>query len=83
MGQLVQDINMILTLVEVIKGLAEQFEVPGFGKEKKEAVLNVLGTLCDNGWIAMPKDRALSIGGALIDIVVAFYNLIGKFKHSA
>lgn len=71
----------------VIKGIAELIkivETPGFGKEKKETVLKIIGTLYDElqKEISIPisKERVLSIAGTAIDILVAFYNLVGIFR---
>jgi hypothetical protein len=82
--KILQELTALIKLIEVIKELVVQFEHPGFGEEKKQAVLSVVGALYDLVDIFTPftKEKVLEISSILIDIIVAFYNLIGKFKHS-
>lgn len=78
-------IGAIFVLIKVIPELIELFETPGFGKEKKDAVLEVLelvltevkkaaGLSFDLAWV-------MGLAGKLIDIIVAVYNAFGFFTH--
>ena len=62
--------------------LTQTFETPGFGAEKKKAILDIIAIIYDNLGIAViSKEKVLGIAGAAIDIAVAFFNAIGWFKH--
>ena len=72
-------------LVPVILALIKEFEVPGFGKEKKEAVLKAVGLFYDKiigtVSIGISKEKVLGITGDFIDIAVSFFNIVGWFKR--
>lgn len=86
-GNLVNDVVKYLAaaiaLFTAVKKLVEEFEVPGYGPEKKQAVLDALASLYDAGrdWIPMEKEKVLSLASALIEIIVQFNNIVGIFKH--
>ena len=72
-------------LVPIVLALIKEFEVPGFGKEKKEAVLKAVGLFYDKIVGTVPifgfsKEKVLGIAGDFIDIAVSFFNIIGWFK---
>jgi len=73
-------------IVPIVLTLIKAFEVPGFGKEKKETVLEAVGLFYDKiiGTvdIGFSKEKVLGIAGDFIDIVVGFFNIVGYFKKS-
>jgi hypothetical protein len=83
MAKIMELISMFAGIIPLIVTLINQFETPGFGPEKKKAILDVIEGLYDGlGITAMTKEKVLGISGTLIDIIVAFYNAIGWFKKS-
>ena len=81
MTKILELIGIIGGLIPVILSLIKEFETPGFGAEKKQAVLDAIELLYDQLNItAIAKDKLLGIAGAFIDIAVAFFNVIGWFK---
>jgi hypothetical protein len=80
-------IAIITIIVALVKELIEVFEIPGYGAEKKQAILDVLAMVFDviqEHLFELPfsKDKLLSIAGGLIDIFVSFFNSTGQFVHS-
>ena len=80
-------IQLLVGLIKPIKEAIEAVEQPGYGEEKKEAVLNLLREviLTAKGMVPgldIPEDTILNFADGIIDIIVAFYNLTGKFKKS-
>lgn len=75
------------TLFTLVKQLVEDFEtdqVPG--EKKKEAVLQLLKAAIDatgSMGITIPASILLTLAAALIDALVAGYNLIGKFRKKS
>jgi len=69
-----------------IRDLVEVLEVPGKGEEKKRRALEVLGVIYDAYGEAftapIQKERFLAYCSAVIDIIVAFLNAVGLFRHS-
>jgi len=62
--------------------LIKEFETPGFGAEKKQVILDSIELLYDQLEItAITKEKLLGLAGNFIDIAVAFFNVIGWFKH--
>ena len=83
MTQILQILGIFAGLIPVVLTLIKQFETPGFGPEKKKAVLDAIGLIYDNlGITVISKDKLLGIIGGFIDIVVAFFNVVGWFKNS-
>jgi hypothetical protein len=76
--------KLIAGIVPIVLMLIKEFELPGFGKEKKEAVLKAVGLFYDkivgNVSIGISKEKILGIAGDFIDVVVGFYNIVGYFK---
>ncbi len=74
-----------IAVLAAVKKLVEEFEVPGYGPEKKQAVLDAVAALYDLGkdWIPMDKESVLKLASAFVDIIVTFYNITGVFKHSS
>ena len=80
-------VQLLVGLIKPVKEAIEAVEQPGYGEEKKEAVLNLLREviLTAEGMIPgldIPEDAILNFADSIIDIIVAFYNLTGKFKKS-
>lgn len=80
-------IAIITIIVELVKELINVFEIPGYGEEKKQAVLGVLSLVFDliNDYLfTLPfsEDKLLSLAGGLIDIFVSFFNSTSQFVHS-
>jgi hypothetical protein len=70
-------------MIPIIFSLVNAFEVPGWGPEKKQVVLEAVGAFYDQLKItAIARDKLLAIAGGLIDLIVTFYNLVGWFKKS-
>ena len=71
-------------IVPIVLMLVKEFEIPGFGKEKKKVVLEAVGLFYDKiigtTPIGLSKEKILGIAGDFIDIVVAFFNVVGHFK---
>lgn len=68
--------------IPMLRTLVEQFETPGFGPEKKTAVLEALRKGLAGFKIRESIiDMLVSGAGGIIDTVVFFKNLIGEFVH--
>ena len=71
-------------IVPIVLMLVKEFEIPGFGKEKKKVILEAVGLFYDKiigtTSIGLSKEKVLGIAGDFIDIVVAFFNVVGYFK---
>jgi len=73
-------IKVLLALLPVIRVLVKAFEVPGFGPEKKKAVLDSLVKIIDAlPWTVADEVKAtvLNIVSGVIDLIVGVLNLIG------
>ena len=82
MTQILKILGIFSGIIPIVLTLIKEFETPGFGAEKKKAVLDAIGLLYDKLEVTIiAKDRFLGIIGNFIDIVVAFFNLVGWFKH--
>ncbi len=82
MTKILQIISLFTGLLPLVIVLIQQFETPGFGAEKKKAILDVVEKLYDQlGISVISKEKVLGVCGAVIDIAVAFFNAIGWFKH--
>jgi len=78
-------VKLLVGLIEPIKQFIKQVEVPGFGEEKKQAVLQLLAqTLATIDTaipgVDLPDELILNFASNVIDILVGFYNLTGVFK---
>ena len=85
MANILKLLGILGGIVPIILTLIKEFEVPGFGKEKKEAILKAIGifydTLAESSPLPISKEKLLAVAGKLIDIVVGLFNLVGLFKH--
>ena len=82
MSKILEILGVIGGLIPVVLNLIKQFETPGFGAEKKQAVLDAVEVIYDNlNLTVISKEKLLGIAGSLIDIAVALFNVVGWFKH--
>ena len=81
MAKIMEILGLLLGLIPIVVSLIKSFEVPGFGAEKKKAVLDAVVLLYDSLSItAISKEKLLGIVGGLCDIIVTLFNLTGWFK---
>lgn len=85
MSSILKLLSLIGGIVPIILILIKEFETPGFGAEKKKAILDAIALfydkLAEGNTLPITKEKLLSIAGSFIDIAVAFFNLVGWFKH--
>ena len=85
MTSILKLLSLIGGIVPIILVLIKEFETPGFGAEKKKAILDAIALfydkLAEGNALPITKEKLLSIAGSFIDIAVAFFNLVGWFKH--
>ncbi len=76
--------GVIVAVIQSISELVKIVEAPGNGPEKKQAVLDMISVMYDeiNKLTPLPIAKAtiLSISSAIIDILVALYNITGIFR---
>lgn len=83
MAKILEILGTIAGMIPIVFALINAFEVPGWGAEKKQVVLDAVSSFYDTlGITFIAKDKLLSIVGGFIDLVVTFYNLVGWFKKS-
>ena len=83
MSKILEILGLLVGLIPVVVSLIKQVETPGFGAEKKKAVLDAIGLFYDNlGITAISKDKLLGIVSGLCDILVGLFNVVGWFKDS-
>ena len=83
MSKIMEILGLLVGLIPIVVSLIKQVETPGFGAEKKKAVLDAIGLFYDNlGITAISKDKLLGIVGGLCDILVGLFNVVGWFKDS-
>jgi len=81
MAKIMEILGLFVGLIPVVITFIKQFETPGFGAEKKKAVLEAIGLLYDHlGITAIAKDKLLGIVSGLCDIIVALLNVVGWWK---
>ena len=82
MTNIIKILGVLGALVPLILTLIKQFETPGFGAEKKQVILNAIASIYDSVEITfISKEKLLGIAGNIVDIAVAFFNVVGWFKH--
>ena len=78
-------LGLIGGIVPIILTLIVAFETPGFGAEKKKVILDTIALFYDKvaegNVMPITKEKLLGIASGFIDIAVAFFNLVGWFKH--
>lgn len=79
------NLEVLIAVIKAVIALVQEVEVPGFGPEKKQAVLDLIGALYDANpaWHGVPRETVLKLAAVAIDLIVSFFNLIGRFKHSS
>ena len=81
MAKIMEILGLLVGLIPVVITLINQVETPGFGAEKKQAVLDAIGLFYDNlGITAISKEKLLGIVGGLCDVFVGLFNIVGWFK---
>ena len=87
MANILKLLGLIGGIVPIILTLIKEFENPGFGAEKKKAILDAVALfydkLAEGNVLPITKEKLLGIASGFIDIAVGFFNLIGWFKHSS
>ena len=85
MTNILKLLGLIAGLVPIILTLVKEFETPGFGAAKKKVILDSVALFYDkvaeNNTLPITKEKLLGLAGNFIDIAVAFFNLVGWFKH--
>jgi hypothetical protein len=78
-------LDVLLGVIRAVIALVQEVEVPGWGPAKKQVVLDLIAALYDANpaWQGVTKESILSLASAAIDLVVAFFHLIGRFRRSA
>lgn len=79
MSKAMQWLSFLSVIVGIVKEAIEAVEAPGFGAEKKKAVLEVVATFFPL-FPGIPGDLVLAATSAIIDVIVGINNLTGKFK---
>jgi uncharacterized membrane protein len=83
MAKILEILGTVAGMIPIVFALINAFEVPGWGPQKKQAVLDAVGSFYDSlGITFIAKDKLLAIVGGLVDLIVTFYNLVGWFKNS-
>ena len=85
MTKILELLKFLPALIASVMALIKAFEVPGFGEEKKNAVLLMVGMVIDtlkSFLTTLPLDKAqiLDFVGKAIDAIVAFFNAVNIFK---
>jgi len=87
MTSILKLLGLIGGIVPIVLTLIKEFEIPGFGAEKKKAILDAIALfydkLAEGNVMPITKEKLLGIASGFIDIVVAFFNLTGWFKHNS
>lgn len=87
MTNILKFLALIGGIIPIILTLIKEFETPGFGAEKKKAILDAIALfydkLAENTILPITKEKLLGIAGDFINIAVAFFNLVGWFKHGS
>jgi len=83
MSKILEMFAIVAGIIPVVLTLVTQFETPGFGAEKKQAVLKAVELVYTQLSItAMPLEKVLGIASGIADVAVGFFNLVGWFKKS-
>ena len=83
MSKILELLAVVSGIIPVVLTLIKQFETPGFGAEKKQAVLDAVGVIYDSlNLTTITKEKVLGIAGSIIDVAIGFFNAVGWFKKS-
>ncbi len=87
MTSILKLLGIIGGIVPIILTLIKELEVPGWGKEKKQVILDSIALfydkLAEGNTLPISKEKLLGLAGNFADITVAFFNLVGIFKHNS
>ena len=85
MTNILRLLGIIGGIIPIILALIKEFETPGFGAKKKKVILDAIALfydkLAEGNVLPITKEKLLGLAGNFIDIAVAFFNLVGWFKH--
>ncbi|GAG81172.1 unnamed protein product [marine sediment metagenome] len=85
MTSILKLLSIIAGIVPIILVLIKEFETPGFGAEKKKVILDAVASFYDaiaeGNTLPISREKLLGLAGSFIDIAVAFFNVVGWFKH--
>ena len=85
MTKILTFLGLIGGIVPIVLTLIKEFETPGFGAEKKKVILDAIKLFYDKMAEEYPlpisKEKLVGLAGSFIDIAVAFFNVVGWFKH--
>ena len=82
MAKILEILALLVGMAPLVFVLVKQFETPGFGAEKKAAVLKTIGDICDQLSLTPEvKTKIVSIAGVIVEVAVSFFILVGVFKH--
>lgn len=80
-------LSFLVSILTMVINLVKEFEVPGFGEQKRQAVLDSVGlaydTVSNVAKVKISKEKVLEFASAAIEIVVGLYNLTGVFKKES
>lgn len=80
LGKAIEVIKVLLAIIPLVRPLIAQVEIPGFGPDKKKAVLAALSGAIDLlPWSISTevKDTVSKIVAGLIDVIIGVLNLLG------
>jgi len=87
MSSILKLLGLIGGIVPIILTLIKEFETPGFGAEKRKVILDAIALfydkLAEGNTLPITKEKLLGLAGNFVDIAVAFFNLVGIFKHNS
>lgn len=79
-------VRLFLGLIGPIKEAIEAIEQPGFGAEKKQAIIDLLRvsleTIDKVVPYDIPEDDIVGFADRAIDTIVGFLNIVGRFKKT-
>jgi len=87
MTSILKLLGIIGGIVPIVLTLIKEFETPGFGAEKRKVILDAIALfydkLAEGNTLPITKEKLLGLAGNFVDIAVAFFNLVGIFKHNS
>ena len=79
-------VSVLRTIMKVVESVEEYDRGEGNGEQKKELAVKIIGKIYepieDFANIPIGKEKLQEIVGDLIDLVVGFYNFVGRFRKS-
>ena len=77
-------VSVLRTVMKVVDVVEEYDRGEGNGEKKKELAVKIIGKIYepieDFANIPISKEKLQEIVGDLIDLVVGFYNFVGRFR---